>query len=110
MLQNRFTQDFFHGGLSKRNLYQTTAPQGDHALLDGLLLQFQCRSANKNQLAEIIVNFHDLVKTRAALVAALVTCTTALSLVDLGGLGLFEGVAGVDQCVLRDFTLFLSVY
>src|SRR5882762_272681 len=38
MLQDRFAQDFFHGGLSKRNLYQTAAPQRDHALLDRLLL------------------------------------------------------------------------
>src|SRR6266403_1749284 len=109
VLQNRFAQDFFHGGLSKRNLDQTAAPQGDHALLDRFFLQLQRRGANKNQFAQLIVNFHDLVEARAALVAALVTGSAAFAVVNLGSLGLFGSVPSVDQCLLRNLQLFLAV-
>jgi len=47
------------------------------------------RGANKNQFAQLIVNFHDLVEARAALVAALVTRSAAFAVVNLGSLGLF---------------------
>src|SRR5260370_14875953 len=56
-----------------------------------------------------MVNFHDLVETSAALVATLVTGCTALAVVDLGSLGLFSGIAGVDQGLLRDYQLLLAV-
>src|SRR5882724_4349435 len=109
ILQNRFAQDFLHGGLSKRNLDQTAAPQGDHALLDRFFLQLQRRGANKNQFAQLIVNFHDLVEARAALVAALVTGSAAFAVVNLGSLGLFGSVPSLDQCLLRNLQLFLAV-
>src|SRR5216684_8719888 len=109
ILENRFAQDFFHGGLSQRDFYQTAPPQGNHALLNGLLLQFQSRGADKNQFAQLIINFHDLVKTCAALVATLVTSRAALAVVDLGGLNFFRRVTGVDQGLLRDVQLFLAI-
>src|SRR4029077_6699555 len=41
LLENRFAQYFFHGGLPQGDLDQAAAPQGNHSLLDGLLFQFQ---------------------------------------------------------------------
>src|SRR6266404_1337864 len=72
-------------------------------------IQLQRRGANKNQFAQLIVNFHDLVEARAALVAALVTGSAAFAVVNLGSLGLFGSVPSVDQCLLRNLQLFLAV-
>src|SRR5689334_13213913 len=82
-LQNRLAQHFVHGGHARRDFHQPASPQRQHSLFDGLLLQFQRRSANQNQLAQFVVDLHYFVQAGASLVAALVARGAALAVVNL---------------------------
>src|SRR5271155_686621 len=66
-LQYGLAQDFFHGRLPGGHLLQAAAPERDHPLLQGLLLDLQRRGADEDQLAKLVVDFHHLVQTNAAL-------------------------------------------
>src|SRR5271156_4655155 len=86
LLKNRFPKNFFHGRLAQGYFSQTAAPQGEHSLLHRFLFQFQCRSANENQLAHLVVDFHNFVQTGTSLVAALVAGRAAFAMINFGGL------------------------
>src|SRR5437016_14118547 len=91
------SQDFFHGRLPARHLDQTAAPQRDHSLLDGLLLQFQCRSADKNELAQFIIDFHHFVQAGTSLIATLAARGATLAMINLCGFCFFRSIARVNQ-------------
>src|SRR5258708_38751595 len=93
-LVDGLARHFFQGGDAIVDLNQASAAQGQHALLNGLLLQFHGRGPNQDQLAHIIVNFHDFVEPRPALVPGAVADSAALPLEDLGGPCLFRGKPG----------------
>ena len=82
---NRFARDFFQRRHARAHLDQSAAAQRDHAALDGLLLQFHCRGADQDQLADLVVDLHHFVQTAAALVSGVVADAAALALLNLDG-------------------------
>src|SRR5690242_2259667 len=89
-LVQRLASDFFQRSHAVFYLGQTAAPQRDHAALDSFLFQLHGRSADQDQLANLIVNFHDFIKARAPLVAGAVAVGATLAFEDLYRLGLFR--------------------
>src|SRR3984893_13819676 len=108
-LEHRLAQYFFHRRLTQRRLNQAAAPQRNHSLLDGLLLQLQRRRAHQNQFPQLVVDFHHFVQTGSSLVSVLVACRASLAVINLRGLHFFRRVPRVDQRLLRHFQLRLAI-
>src|SRR6476646_6520440 len=71
-LEHSFPNHFLDRGHSQRDLDQAAAAQREHAVIHGLLLQFESGRADQNQFAQFVIDLHDLVKTDASLVSGLV--------------------------------------
>src|SRR3989442_1602428 len=70
--QHGFPQNFLERGQPGGSLDQAAAAQRDHSLVKRLLFQFHRGSPNQDQLAEFVVDLHDLVQPDAPFVAAFV--------------------------------------
>src|SRR5258708_14404971 len=95
-------------GNAFRNFDQSTAPQRDHARFNGFLFQFHGRRSNQDQLSYFIVNFHDFIKTRPALVPCAIAVGAALSFENPHGFGFLRGVTAVDLGLWRQRNFFLA--
>src|SRR5690242_10705948 len=67
-LVDRLARDLFQCGQSGHRFDQPASTQSDHAVLNRLLLQFHRRSADENELLQLVVDLHHLVETSTALV------------------------------------------
>ncbi len=90
---NGFTRHFFQRGHAILYLDQSAATQRDHSVLDGFLFQFDCRGADKNELADVIINFHHFIKTGAAFIACSIASGATAAFENFDGLGFFRRVS-----------------
>src|SRR6266849_622035 len=100
---NRFARNFFQRGHPCRDFDQSATAECEHAALDGLLLQLQCRGAHQHEFLDLIVHFHDLVQAATSLVAGVVAGAASLAFLDLDGLGFLGGEAFLNQSLHRNF-------
>src|SRR5215510_7821662 len=89
-LGDRFANDFFERRQASANLVQTRFAQRDHAVVDRLLSQFKCGSADQDQLTNLVGDFHNFVKTDSPFVTGVIAGQTSLALESLDSLGFFE--------------------
>src|SRR5690349_20507042 len=82
---NRFARDFLERGHARGRFDQPRAAQCDHPVFNRFLLQFRCRRTHQDQFADVVVYFHDFVKTGAALITGAVAnrATAPLEHIDL---------------------------
>ena len=92
---------FVESGHAQTDLADARHAQGAHTLTDGLLLQLDRGGALKHQLAQRLVEGHDLVDRDAALVAAAVAALATLALEAGRGVDLLVLGAQEAQLVLR---------
>src|SRR5215510_15425345 len=57
-LGDRFANDFIERCQAAANLVQTRFAQRDHAVVDRLLPEFKCGSADQDQLTNLVGDFH----------------------------------------------------
>src|SRR6476619_5902487 len=86
-LGDRFANNFLDSCQAGANLVQTRFAEGDHAVVDRLLSQFKCGSADQDQLTNLVGNFHHFVKADSPFVTGVIARRTSLTLVSLEGLG-----------------------
>ena len=72
LVPDRFADDLFDRGDAGLDLDQAAAAQGDHALLDGLLLDLLGLGPGEDQLPDGRGDLHDLEQAGPALVAGVV--------------------------------------
>src|SRR6476469_670161 len=92
-LVNGFTRYLLQRGHSILYLDQSAATQRDHSVLDGFLFQFDCRGADQNELANVIVNFHHFIQTGAAFIAGSIASGATATFENFDGLGFFRRVS-----------------
>src|SRR4030095_4064863 len=85
-LGDRFANDFLERCQAAANLVQTRFAQRDHAVIDRLLSQFKCGSANQDQLTNLVGDFHHFIKADSPFVTGVIARRTSLTLVSLDGL------------------------
>src|SRR5215510_3169446 len=85
-LGDRFANDFFERRQAAANLEQTRFAQRDHAVVDRLLSQFKCGSADQDQLTNLVGDFHHFIKSYSPFVTRVIARRTSLALVGLDGL------------------------
>src|SRR5579864_8769516 len=86
---------FFERGGAIHHLDQATAAQRDHAALDGLLLELHRGSSYQDQLADLVIDLHDLVEPAASLVASVIADGAAAAFFWPHFFRLFRRIAGV---------------
>src|SRR5207253_4327919 len=75
--------DFFDGGHTVHDLAQAAPAQGDHPVLNGLLLQLQRRGAYQDQFAKFIVESHNLIEAGPSFASGTVALLATLALLRL---------------------------
>src|SRR5215472_16003164 len=108
-LQHRFPDHLFDGGHSQSHFGQAAAPQRNHPVVGGLLLERECGRADQDEFAQFVVDLHYLVQANSALVAGLVAIAAALAFENMRVRNLILRVAGVQHGLLGDLHLFLAV-
>src|SRR5436190_16902227 len=108
-LQDCLANNLFDGGDSILDFNQARAAQRDHAALGRLPLDVDGRAAGEDELADVVVDDHDLDEADAPFVAAVVALLAAAALVDREGADLVLLEAEVQQRLRGHLARLLAV-